>query len=130
MKAFYDRRPAVYEAVGDGGHYYRWNIRKVEIEDASKQEDAEPRTQWECDEVIVYAPVTSNKITQAVIAEIGGTDHEQKLVNEFNAATFGLYGDPTSEVAVAKIEAYKAFLSLRNEVKKQVDADCETLGIR
>ena len=32
MKTYYDEKPAVIEAVGNGGYYYRWNIKEVQIE--------------------------------------------------------------------------------------------------
>ena len=74
MTAFYDNKPLVLEAVGDGGWYYRWNIKEVQ----SESEDVS-RTQWECEQVIVYAPLTSNKIVKAVIAE-GLNPYEKKVL--------------------------------------------------
>ena len=122
MKTYYDARPAVIEAVGDGGWYYRWNIKEVqfEIEDAL-------RTQWECEQVIVYAPLTSNKIVRAVIAEVWGLDIENKMLNEFNGAQLGIYDEATKADKIAK---YKAFLSERNALKTQVDSDCAEAGIK
>lgn len=121
MKAIYDNQPAVYEAVGNGSYLYRWDIREVSIE------DGEARTQWECNEVIVWGTVTANKLTQAVIAELWDSDYEQKLINEYYSAVLGIL---EGDVAEAKIEAYKSFLAERNAIKQMVDADCETLNIR
>lgn len=122
MTAFYDNKPSVFEAVGDGGWYYRWNIKEVQIE----SEDA-PRTQWACEQVIVYAPLTSNKIVQAVIAEAWGLDIENKMLNEFNGAQLGIYDEATKADKIAK---YKAFLSERNALKAQVDSDCKEADIK
>ena len=122
MKTYYDERPAVIEAVGDGGWYYRWSIKEVQFE----SEDA-PHTQWECEQVIVYAPLTSNKIVQAVIAEVWGLDIENKMLNEFNGAQLGIYDEATTADKIAK---YKAFLTERNALKAQVDSDCKEVGIR
>lgn len=124
MQAFYDHKPSVLEAVGNGSYKYRWDI--VEMEQPAHEEGGEPTTQWKCQEVTVWAPVTSNKITEAVISELWDSNYEQKLVNEYNAAQLGVYDE---ETAVAKVAAYKAFLTERNAVKTQVDADCAELGI-
>lgn len=121
MKTYYDTKPAVIEAVGDGGWYYRWNIKDVQFE----SEEA-PCTQWECEQVIVYAPLTSNKIMQAVIAEVWGLDVENKMLNEFNGAQLGIYDEATMADKIAK---YKAFLAERNTLKTQVDSDCKEVGI-
>lgn len=124
MQAFYDHKPSVLEAVGNGSYKYRWDI--VEMEQPAHDEGGEPTTQWKCQEVTVWAPVTSNKITEAVISELWDSNYEQKLVNEYNAAQLGVYDE---ETAAAKVAAYKVFLTERNAVKTQVDADCAELGI-
>ena len=124
MQAFYDHKPSVLEAVGNGSYIYRWDI--VEFKQPAHDESGEPTTQWKCQEVTVWSPVTSNKITEAVISELWDSNYEQKLVNEYNAAQLGVYDEKT---AAAKVAAYKAFLTERNAVKAQVDADCAELGI-
>lgn len=128
MTAFYDSKPSKFEAVGDGSYFYRWDIREVEVahQQGDQEEDA-TKTQFACEEVVVWGTVSANKITQAVIADLIGSDHEQKLINEYNSAVLGMLPE---EEAESKIEAYKAFLQKRSEVKAQVDADCAELGIR
>lgn len=133
--AFYDEKPSKLEAVGNGSYLYRFNIEEktTEVENPDEEETSEPktRTQWECDEVTIYEPLTANKITEAVIASICPASHEQKLVNEYNAANLGLIGgSKTSEEAKLRIAAYKEFLEYRNTLKTQVDEDCEELGIK
>ena len=123
MQAFYDSKPSVLEAVGNGSYLYRWDIAKSERE----SENEETQEQWQCEEVTVWSPVSSNKITQAVISEKWDSDYEQKLVNEYNGAILGLYDDDKAQEVTAK---YKAFLEARAALKAQVDNDCETLGIR
>lgn len=122
MKSNYDEKPDVIEAVGNGGYFYRWDIKEVTIES-----EEQPRTQWECEQVIVYAPLTSNKIVQAVIAEAWGLDIENKMLNEFNGAQLGIYDEATKADKIAK---YKAFLSERNALKAQVDSDCKEADIK
>lgn len=121
MKSSYDEKPAVIEAVGNGGYFYRWDVKEVAMDTEEGQ-----RPQWECQEVVVYAPLTSNKIVKAVIAEIWGLDVENKMLNEFNAAQLGIYDDATAQ---AKIIKYKTFLSERAAIKEQVDNDCKAYGI-
>lgn len=121
MKTYYNEKPAIIEAVGNGGYYYRWNIKEVIINTEEEQ-----RKQWQCEQVVVYAPLTSNKIVQAAIAEVWGLDIENKMLNEFNGAQLDIYDEATS---AAKIAKYKQFLAERNVLKAQVDADCKEAGI-
>ena len=127
MQAFYDNKPSKYEAVGNGSYLYRHNIKEVEQTDTQQETAEETRKQWQCEEVTVWSPVSSNKITQAVIADRWDSDYEQKLVNEYNGAQLGVYTDEEAEAIIAK---YKAFLTERAELKKTIDADCEELDIR
>lgn len=121
MKSIYDEKPAIIEMIGNGGWYYRWDIKE-----AAMGTEEEPRTYWECQEVVVYAPLSSNKIVKAVIAEKWGLDVENKMLNEFNAAQLGIYDEATAQAKIAK---YKAFLSERAAIKAQVDNDCKAHGI-
>ena len=123
MLAFYDNKPSVLEAVGNGSYKYRFDI----TEKSAQEEDQ--RTQWQCQEVTVWSPVTSNKITEAVITEVCDHNYEQKLVNEYNAAQLGLYGSKTGEEAKKHIAAYTEYLNTRAALKAHVDADCAELGI-
>ena len=134
MLAFYDNKPSVLEAVGNGSFKYRFDITEktpeataTSSDDSSAQE--EQKTQWQCQEVIVWSPVTSNKITEAVITEVCDHNYEQKLVNEYNAAQLGLYGSKTGEEAKKHIAAYTEYLNTRAALKAHVDADCAELGI-
>ena len=113
--AIYDKKPSIYEANGDGSYTYRWDIKEVEIPAGADTE--ETTTKWECQEVVVWGTVTSDKLTEAVI-------------NEYNAATMGIYGAKSSTDAQPKIAAYKAFLSERAAIKRQIDDDCATLNIQ
>ena len=134
MLAFYDNKPSVLEAVGNGSYKYRFDITEKTPEAAATSSDdssaqEEQKTQWQCQEVIVWSPVTSNKITKAVITEVCDHNYEQKLVNEYNAAQLGMYGEKTSEEAQKRINAYTEYLSTREKLKAMVDADCAELGI-
>lgn len=131
MQAFYDNKPSVLEAVGNGSYLYRTDIKEVEVESGSTADtdtdSEEKRTQWQCEEVTVWKPLTSNRITEAAITDRWAANYEQKLVNEYNAATMGLYTD--EEETAKRIQAYTDYLKERAALKEQVDADCETLSI-
>lgn len=127
MKVIYDNEPSVLEAVGNGSHRYHYDIKAVKAESIEKSSGTESKTQYECQEVIVWKPITSNKITEAVIADKWDGNQEQKLINEYNAIQLGITTDK-AEIAI-KTAAYKEFLVERARLKAIVDADCKTLGI-
>lgn len=127
MKVTYDNEPSVLEAVGNGSHRYHYDIKAVKTESADKSSGAESRTHYECQEVIVWEPITSNKITEAVITDKWDGNKEQKLINEYNAIQLGITTDK-AEIA-SKTAAYKEFLAERVRLNAIVDADCKTLGI-
>lgn len=126
MKAFYDNKPSKLEAVGNGAFRYRYNIEEVIPELTDENMGDLHTSQWVCEEVEVWLPLSSNKITSAVISDKWEKNYEQKLANEYNAALLDVYDE---ETAAAKIAAYKSFLTARNAVKQQVDDDCAELGI-
>lgn len=126
MQAYYDHKPPTLEAAGNGSYIYRWNIVEIAPDVTDENINEEQTSQWKCQEVTVWWPVTSNKITEAVISELWANNHEQKLVNEYNAALLDLYDE---ETAATKVAAYKSFLTARNAIKQRVDDDCAELGI-
>lgn len=127
MLAFYDNKPSVLEAVGNGSYRYRYNIEEVIPEVTDENASETNRSQWKCQEVTVWLPLSSNGITKAVISDKWENNYEQKLVNEYNAVQLGII---TGDEAEERVAAYKAFLTDRAALKAQVDADCEELGIR
>ena len=127
MQVFYDNRPSILEKVGDGSYRYRWNITEVEMpNDMMMGDNEETITQWSCEEVIIFAPLSPNKITEKVIAELWDSNYEQKLLNEYNASTLGIYDE---ETATNKINKYKEFLRQREAIKHKIDEDCKMLNI-
>ena len=70
------------------------------------------------------------KITEAVVTTLWDRDREKKLINDYNAAKEGVFGDVSGDVAQKYIAAYKSFLTERKAVKEQVDSDCDTLKIQ
>lgn len=124
MKALYSQKPKVLEAVGNGSYLYRYNITEEQIE---ATEQTEQQTQWSCEEVTVWAPLSANKITEKVLTEKWDNNYEQKLVNEYNAAVMGMLSE---DVAQKKKDAYMTFLQERAELKTIVDNDCKEMGIK
>ena len=123
MAIYSDKKPSVLEAVGNGSYLYHYDMTEV---DRPAQEGEEAGKQWQYEEVIVWAPLSANKITEKVLTSRWDANYEQKLVNEYNSAQMGLLSD---EDATRKTEAYRAFLTERNRLKAQVDSDCAELGI-
>ena len=135
-RAFYDEMPSTLEAVGNGSYLYRWDIQEEEktvtehsTSDGETVTAQESSKQYSCFEVTIWSPVSSNKILEAVIAAMWPNNREQKLINDYNAATLGCFGTKSGEKAQSAINAYKAFLTERDAIKAQVDADCESLNI-
>lgn len=132
MQAFYDNQPKKLEAIGNGSFRYRYDIREEEkpvqaSENSETSQEAQAQSQWVCEEVTVWAPLSANKITERVLTERWDGNYEQKLVNEYNSAQMGLL---SVEEAAARTEAYRVFLMERTALKSQVDADCAELGIK
>lgn len=124
MKAFYTNRPSKLEEVGNGSYLYRYHIEEVD----APSSDQEQRKQWSCDEVVIWSPLTANKITEAVISEQWPLTRELKLVNDYNSTALGLCAD-NEEEAQQKAQRYLDYLSERKALKEAVDADCAELGI-
>ena len=111
MKAFYSQKPKVLEAVGNGSYLYRYNITEEQTE---ATEQTEQQTQWSCEEVTVWAPLSANKITEKVLTEKWYNNYEQKLVNEYNAAVMGMLSE---DVAQKRKDAYITFRQDRTILK-------------
>ena len=114
--AVYDAKPSVFEANNNGSYTYRWNIRQIQMPSGEGTEERTTTVKWECDEVIVWGTVTRNKITEAVVTTLWDRDREKKLINDYNAAKEGVFGDVSGDVAQKYIAAYKSFLTERKAV--------------
>lgn len=131
-RAFYDEMPSKIEAVGNGSYRYRWDIQSETVEARNNADDeaaSEERVQYSCLEIVVWGELTSNKILEAVISSVWDNNREQKLINDYNAASLGVYGSKTSDAAKERIAAYTEFLNSRAALKEQIDADCAELNI-
>ena len=124
----YDFQPEKLQANGDGSYTYRWDIKEVQVEShSSTSSEADPETvssvaKWACDEVVEWGTVTNDKLKEAVINHLWGSDKEAKLINDYNAVQLGIL---SSDFA----DPYVEYLSKRKEMKDQIDADCVELQI-
>lgn len=116
-KTFFDSLPQVLSDNNDGSITYRWNIEQVDEES------------WSSNEVIVWRPISRRKITKAVIASIWDVDVEQKLINDFNATSLGLFSEDENDNDYA-IYAYMSFLTERKNIKEMIKNDCKLLDIK
>jgi len=117
MQAFYDSKPPYLEAVGNGSYVYRFNIEEVVPELTDENAGEEKVSQWKCEEVTVWKPVTSDKVIEAVIRAKYTESAELALVNKFNAYQQGL------DVEAGIVEEYTEYLSFVANVKRQVRKD-------
>ena len=131
MKATSNIKPSTFVFEQNGAVIYSFHIAEKQVEQLMPSEDGEEvattETQYDFETVRTYLPISSNKLLQAVITDAYPADYEQKLVNEYNSAVIGMYDE---ETAAKKIDAYKAFLQAREELKAMVESDCKEAGIR
>ncbi len=106
------KQPSAIKACGKSKYLYHWDIEVVE---SSAPED-DSMTQWQCNEVVVSAPLTKSKILEAVISALWSSAEEQKLMNDFIAVQQGVLDEPCAE-------GYLEFLSERKRLKEQIATD-------
>lgn len=108
MKASYNERPAQLELMPDGYHLFRFDIEEVINGE---------NTQFTCREIQIFGAVTSNKLTEAAIAEKWGNGVENKLINDYNEYKAG-FGMVESEMK------YFQFLEDRKTLKQYISTLC------
>ena len=129
MKTYSDNKPEVFEPIGDGGFRYNYYIDEIEVDnfidiDNEENNTITKRTQWRYDNVLIYPPITKDKITKEVVTNIWNNDYEQKLVNDYNATLLGVFD---KEETKAKIDAYTNFLIERKQIKEMINRDWEII---
>ena len=116
--AFYDNQPAVFEAVGNGSYAYRWGMEQIQV----ANHDETTSVKYKCFEAVVWGTVTKDKITRSVIEAQWGNGIEQKMLNDYNAASMGV-------LESSYVDKYHDFLIERKSLKEQIAADCELFNI-
>ena len=128
MKTYSDNKPKVFEAIGDGGFRYNYNIREIEVDRFdiidNKNETNIKQTQWEYDNVIIYSPIDKDKITKSVITNSWNINYENKLINDYNEISLR---NLTEEEIDKRTNNYITFLQERKRLKEMIDNDWETI---
>ena len=126
MKTYSDNKPEVFEAIGDGGYRYNYNIKEIEIDrlDIIDNKSIIKQTQWEYDNVIIYPPIDKDKITRAVITNTWDSDYENKLINDYNEISLE---NLTEEEIDKRTNNYITFLQERKRLKEIIDNDWEII---
>lgn len=124
MRVNYDHKPSVMEAVGDGTIRFRYDI--TQVTKPALRDDEQPITGWDCEELTVYPPISSNALIASAIAERWPSDCEQKLVNDYNCTILGLTEGDTANQA---IDRYRRFLEERSKLKAKIEAACQAVGV-
>lgn len=124
MKTTYGKKPERIASVGNGSYYYHWNITE-EIVDTPNMTNTIPdeKTQWTCNRITTWSPLTKAKITEAVIAELYGDGAEAKLINNFNAANADI-------LPPEKKQPYLDYLNQRKVLKVDITTVCDEYNIK
>lgn len=129
MTTYSDNKPEVFEPIGNGGFRYNYHIEEIEVDnfiniDNEEDNTITKRTQWRYDNVLIYPPITKDKITRAVITNTWNSDYENKLINDYNEISLG---NLTEEEIDKRTNKYIAFLQERKRLKEIIDNDWETI---
>ena len=113
-RAYYDKRPSAFEAVGNGNWLYRWDIQEEVIE---REPDMGSVTQYSCNEATIHGKPEYGNCVEAVIRSDYSTEAEFSLINQYNAYQQGISSDAS---VVSEYEKYLAYVS---SVKAMVKKD-------
>lgn len=117
-RAYYDKRPSAFEAVGNGNWLYRWDIQEEVIE---REPDMGSVTQYSCNEATIHGKPEYGNCVEAVIRSDYSTEAEFSLINQYNAYQQGVSSDAS---VVSEYEEYLAYVSsVKAMVKKDFDIE-------
>lgn len=117
-RAYYDKRPSAFEAVGNGNWLYRWNIQEEVIE---REPDMGSVTQYSCNEATIHGKPEYGNCVEAVIRSDYSAEAELSLINQYNAYQQGISSDAS---VVSEYERYLAYVSsVKAMVKKDFDIE-------
>lgn len=129
MITYSNNKPEILEPIGNGGFRYNYHIDEIEVDnfiDIDNEEDKTitKHTQWRYDNILIYPPITKDKITKEVIINTLDSNYEQKLVNDYNAALLGIFNEEETKI---KIDTYTNFLTERKQIKEMINRDWEII---
>lgn len=113
-KTYYNEKPTEFYR-----DKYHAEIRLC-IQQELTAEDTDT-AQWSATVIPAFEPLTQNKFIESAMSLIYGNDYEDKLINEYNAASLGIYD---AETSTAMVERYKAFLANRKIMKSEIERIC------
>ena len=117
-RAYYDKRPSAFEAVGNGNWLYRWDIQEEVIE---REPDMGSVTQYSYNEATIHGKPEYGNCVEAVIRSDYSTEAEFSLINQYNAYQQGISSDAS---VVSEYEKYLAYVSfVKAMVKKDFDIE-------
>lgn len=111
QEVYFSERPNTFQEYDNGAVLYRWNIEEITTNETS---------QWKCNEVTVYKPISKEQLTQTVVTSIWDNDFEKKLINDYNGAKAELFDEETNQKYIAN---YNEFLTQRKAIKEQIELD-------
>lgn len=117
-RAYYDSKPTIIDAVGNGNYLYRWDIQEEKV--TLEQEE---RVQYSCYEVTIIGKPTYEKCVEAVIRNRYTSEQEMALVNKYNSYQNGIISDTSI------LDEYKEYLKYIFDVKILVKKDLELEAI-
>ena len=117
-RAYYDKRPSAFEAVGNGNWLYRWDIQEEVIE---REPDMGSVTQYSCNEATIHGKPEYGNCVEAVIRLDYSAEAELSLINQYNAYQQGISSNAS---VVSEYEKYLAYVSsVKAMVKKDFDIE-------
>lgn len=125
-------KPVKFEDLnnGQGTIHYNHNIQEILVingEDGSQEVTDDPEkangTAYKYDCVRVEFPKTGNNVYRTLLNAKYDSDHQEKLINEYQSYKFGITDDEEA------LTNYKAFLQDRLSIKDMVDDDCKECNV-
>lgn len=119
-----NERPATIDDLKNGHGTILYNHNIEEVQEESDGQAA--KMVFRYDSLRVEYPITVNNITRTLLDARYPSDVQQKLLNDYQAATLDILDEDEADEA---IDAYKAFLADRKAIKAMVKADCAANNI-
>ena len=112
IKTNYSDLPELFMVEDDGVVIYNFDLVKIDPKNEDEKES------YQALAIRLNEPFNENNLLLQVINAICGEGVEAKMLNDFQAAQFGILPD-------SYVERYKEFLKQRLEVKIKVQKDYE-----
>ena len=118
-RAYYDEKPSVFQAVGNGDYLYHWDIQEEKITNNAGEDPQSEVVKYSCLETTISGEVSYDKCVEAVIRSEYGIDQEMAVINKYNSYKNGLTQD------IDSLNEYNEFLQFVFDTKMMVKKDLE-----